>query len=90
MTFPLRGEFSRNRLQDATTLHCIPDQLQTATTRNEVMTTCEAPRKKHRPVRSEILTESLPPKPDKQLWKTDKARAFEAGVQWFLAVSRSA
>ena len=33
---------------------------------------------------------SLPPKPDKQLWKTDKVRAFEAGVQWFLAVSRAA
>ena len=33
---------------------------------------------------------SLPPKPDKQLWKTDKAQAFEAGVRWFLAVSRAA
>jgi hypothetical protein len=31
-----------------------------------------------------------PAKPDKQLWKTDKDKAFEAGVQWFLSVSRNA
>jgi hypothetical protein len=31
-----------------------------------------------------------PAQPDKQLWKTDEKRAFEAGVQWFLAVSRTA
>ena len=32
----------------------------------------------------------IPAKPDKQLWKTDKDKAFEAGVRWFLAVSRAA
>jgi len=54
------------------------------------MTTHTAPRKKYRPVRSEHRTEGLPPKPDKQLWVTDKARAFEAGVRWFLAGSPDA
>ena len=34
--------------------------------------------------------EPRPAMPDKQLWKTDKARAFEAGIQWFIAVSRAA
>ena len=34
--------------------------------------------------------EVLLAKPDWQLWKTDKAKAFEAGVRWFLAVSRAA
>jgi hypothetical protein len=34
--------------------------------------------------------EVRPAMPDSQLWKTDKARAFDAGVEWFLAVSRSA
>lgn len=33
---------------------------------------------------------TLPTKPDQQLWKTDNAKAFEAGVRWFLAVSRAA
>ncbi len=33
---------------------------------------------------------SLPPKPDPQLWEADEAEAFEAGVRWFLAVSRTA
>ena len=33
---------------------------------------------------------ALPAKPDRQLWKTDNARAFEAGVRWFLAMSRAA
>jgi hypothetical protein len=33
---------------------------------------------------------ALPAKPDRQLWKTDRAKAFEAGVRWFLAVSRAA
>ena len=42
-----------------------------------------------RPAR-ETRTEVLPPVPDKRLWETDKARAFEAGVQWFLAVSAAA
>jgi hypothetical protein len=42
-----------------------------------------------RPAR-ETRTEVLPPMPDKQLWKADKAGGFEAGVQWFLAVSRNA
>ena len=53
------------------------------------MTTCTAPRKtahRKRPAR----TEALPPKPDPRWWKADKARAFEAGVRWFLAVSRNA
>ena len=55
------------------------------------MTTCKpAPRQTRRPVRTELRTEVLPPRPDKSLWKTDKARAFEAGVRWFLAVSRNA
>lgn len=55
------------------------------------MTTCKpAPRKKDRPVRTDLRTDVLPPKPDEQLWKTEKARAFEAGVRWFLAVSRNA
>jgi hypothetical protein len=31
-----------------------------------------------------------PEKPAQQLWKTDKDKAFEAGVRWFLAVSRNA
>ncbi|VTT98850.1 unnamed protein product [Gemmataceae bacterium] len=31
-----------------------------------------------------------PEKPAQQLWKTDKAKAFEAGLRWFLAVSRNA
>ncbi len=53
------------------------------------MMTCTAPRKRQRPVRSP-RTEALPPKPDKDLWKTDRAKAFEAGVRWFLAVSRGA
>ena len=34
--------------------------------------------------------EVRPAVPDSQIWKTDKARAFEAGVRWFLAVSRIA
>lgn len=34
--------------------------------------------------------EALPAKPDKQLWETDKDKAFAAGVRWFLAVSRTA
>ena len=29
-------------------------------------------------------------KPDQQVWTTDKAKAFEAGLRWFLAVSRNA
>ena len=53
------------------------------------MMTCTAPRKKQRPDRKP-RTEGVPAKPDKDLWKTDRARAFEAGVRWFLAVSRSA
>ncbi len=31
-----------------------------------------------------------PAMPDKRLWKADKALAFEAGIKWFLAVSRAA
>lgn len=53
------------------------------------MTTCKTPRKAKRPAHLP-RTEVLPPKPDKRLWETDKARAFEAGVRWFLAVSRNA
>jgi hypothetical protein len=34
--------------------------------------------------------EVIPVKPDEQLWKRDEERAFEAGVRWFLAVSRTA
>ena len=37
-----------------------------------------------------IRPEPQPAMPDKQLWKTDAARAFEAGIRWFLAVSRAA
>jgi len=40
----------------------------------------------HRKDRREVR----PEKPDRRLWEADKARAFEAGVQWFLAVSRAA
>ena len=31
-----------------------------------------------------------PSAPCRQLWEQDAERAFEAGVQWFLAVSRAA
>jgi hypothetical protein len=31
-----------------------------------------------------------PTVPCRQLWEQDAERAFEAGVQWFLAVSRAA
>jgi hypothetical protein len=34
--------------------------------------------------------QTCPVKPDKQLWEADEDKAFEAGVQWFLAVSRKA
>jgi hypothetical protein len=55
------------------------------------MTTSTAPREKHRPDRRDLpRSDRLPPKPDERLWGTDEARAFEAGVRWFLAVSRSA
>ena len=58
------------------------------------MTACKpAPDSKaSRPVRSDRFsrTDALPPVPDKRLWETDEARAFEAGVPWFLAVSRAA
>jgi hypothetical protein len=51
------------------------------------MTTCKpAPRKTTRPAR----TEAIPPKPERRLWEADAGRAFEAGVRWFLAVSRAA
>jgi hypothetical protein len=53
------------------------------------MTTCTAPRKTQRPVRSP-RTEALPPRPDKDLWEADRAKAFEAAARWFLAVSRNA
>ena len=35
-------------------------------------------------------TEVLPAVPERRLWEADEARAFEAGVRWFLAVSRRA
>ena len=57
------------------------------------MTACKsAPSKTSRPVRSDRLgrTEALPTVPDKRLWETDKARAYEAAARWFLAVSRAA
>lgn len=38
----------------------------------------------------ETRRKQRPELPDRQLWKTDNARAFEAGVRWFLAVSRAA
>jgi hypothetical protein len=56
----------------------------------QAMTTCEGSRKKIRPIPSENQSEVLPPKPDTQLWKTDKARALEVGARWFLEVSRNA
>lgn len=34
--------------------------------------------------------EPVPPVPDRRLWEADRTRAFEAGVRWFLAVSRAA
>jgi hypothetical protein len=49
-------------------------------------------RQTQRPVRNDMQSrheDHLAP-PDRQLWETDKVRAFEAGVQWFLAVSRAA
>ncbi len=53
------------------------------------MTTCKpAPRETTRPTRSRV--EPLPPRPDRRLWETDRDRAFDAGVRWFLAVSRVA
>jgi hypothetical protein len=32
----------------------------------------------------------VPPLPDPRLWKTDRDRAFEAGVRWFLAIASTA
>jgi hypothetical protein len=37
-----------------------------------------------------VRQQTCPAKPDKQLWETDEDKAFEAGVKWFLAVSRTA
>lgn len=54
------------------------------------MRICKAPRKNNLPIRRECRAAVLPPKPDERLWKADEARAFEAGVRWFLAVSRAA
>jgi hypothetical protein len=56
------------------------------------MITCTSPRKTQRPSRSEQSERPVlpPPKPDKRLWEKDPAEAFEAGVRWFLAVSRVA
>ena len=34
--------------------------------------------------------EVRPAMPDERLWKTDNERAFEAAIEWFLAVSRTA
>ncbi len=34
--------------------------------------------------------EEGPAKPDKQMWKTDKDRAYEASMKWFLSVSQTA
>jgi hypothetical protein len=53
------------------------------------MTTRTAPRKRQRPARPP-RAEAVPSKPGKHLWEADRARAFEAGVRWFLAVSRGA
>jgi hypothetical protein len=41
-----------------------------------------------RPLSRRVRT--APARPDRRLWKTDADKAFEAGVRWFLAVSRSA
>jgi hypothetical protein len=49
-------------------------------------------RKTQRPVRTDMPSrreDRLAP-PDRQVWETDNARAFETGVRWFLAVSRAA
>jgi hypothetical protein len=55
------------------------------------MTTSTAPRKKHHSDCKDLSRrEVLPPKPDKRLWVMDQALAFEAGVRWFLAMSRNA
>jgi hypothetical protein len=56
------------------------------------MTTCIPARKTPRPSGSDRPERpaDLPPRPDKRLWEADKAGAFEAGVRWFLAVSRGA
>ena len=43
-----------------------------------------------RPKSKPVVRQNRPSKPDAQLWKTDKDKAFEAGVQWFLAASRAA
>jgi hypothetical protein len=49
-------------------------------------------RQTQRPARNDMQSRGSDPlaPPDRQLWETDKARAFEAGVRWFLAVSRAA
>lgn len=61
------------------------------------MTACmPAPAKSSAAARSRLTSvrptrpDPRPAMPDERLWKTDKARAFEAGVRWFLAVSRAA
>jgi hypothetical protein len=56
------------------------------------MTTCKTRYGKHRQVRNDTIRrdENVPLKPDRRLWETDKERAFEAGVRWFLALSRNA
>ncbi len=53
------------------------------------MTAATLTRPNARPIRKSEKA-APPAKPDRQLWKTDKAKAFEAGVRWFLAVSRAA
>jgi hypothetical protein len=44
----------------------------------------------HTPSPVPVRIEAVPAKPDRRLWKSDNERAFEAGVRWFLAVSRAA
>ena len=55
------------------------------------MTACQpAPKTSTTKPRSRASAhQERPAMPDKQLWKTDKTRAFEIGVQWFLALSRA-
>jgi hypothetical protein len=61
----------------------------TMMTRPNAATTAES-NSRVRALARQNQVEVTPRKPDQQLWKTDEERAFEAGLQWFLAVSRTA
>ena len=56
------------------------------------MTTRTPARKTQRATRSARTARvaAVPTRPDVRLWEVDRAKAFEAAVRWFLAVSRGA